>query len=50
LQGLKFEVAPSTFEENIDKSTVKDPDDYVLRTAKEKALEVANRLQGQKVT
>lgn len=41
-QGLKFEVVPSTFEENIDKSL--HPVEYVRETAKQKALEVARRL------
>ncbi|XP_060082368.1 probable bifunctional dTTP/UTP pyrophosphatase/methyltransferase protein isoform X2 [Ylistrum balloti] len=42
LMGLVFDVVPSTFEENIDKSLL--PIDYVRETAKQKALEVAQRL------
>ena len=44
LQGLKFEVVPSSFEENLDKSTFKHPYDYVKETAKQKTLEVARNL------
>ncbi|XP_002735117.1 putative bifunctional dTTP/UTP pyrophosphatase/methyltransferase protein [Saccoglossus kowalevskii] len=44
--GLKFEVITSKFEENFDKSLFSSPVDYVNETAKEKTLEVANRLQG----
>ncbi|XP_069130446.1 probable bifunctional dTTP/UTP pyrophosphatase/methyltransferase protein isoform X1 [Argopecten irradians] len=40
--GMVFDVVPSTFEENIDKSI--PPIDYVRETAKQKALEVAQRL------
>lgn len=43
-QGLKFEVVPSSFEENLDKSSFKHVYDYVKETARGKALEVANRL------
>ncbi|XP_069110192.1 probable bifunctional dTTP/UTP pyrophosphatase/methyltransferase protein [Argopecten irradians] len=39
---MVFDVVPSTFEENIDKSI--PPIDYVRETAKQKALEVAQRL------
>ncbi|XP_068701796.1 probable bifunctional dTTP/UTP pyrophosphatase/methyltransferase protein isoform X2 [Montipora capricornis] len=42
--GLKFEVIPSTFEENLDKNTFKNPSDYVLENSKQKALEVAGRV------
>ena len=49
LQGLHFEVVPSTFEENLDKSKFKHPYEYVLETAKGKALEVAERLKNDKV-
>ena len=41
--GLKIEVIPSTFEENLDKAEF-SPQDYVLQTAKMKTLEVAERL------
>ena len=44
-QGLHFEVIPSTFEENLDKSTF-TPEDYVKETARRKTLEVAARLKG----
>ncbi|KAK3099936.1 hypothetical protein FSP39_012123 [Pinctada imbricata] len=44
--GLKFDVIPSNFEENLDKSSFKHPADYARETAKRKALEVAKRLQG----
>ncbi|XP_063970629.1 probable bifunctional dTTP/UTP pyrophosphatase/methyltransferase protein [Lytechinus pictus] len=43
--GLNFEVIPSTFEENLDKSLY-TPEEYVQETAKGKALEVAERLKG----
>lgn len=46
-QGLKFEVIPSTFEENLDKNTFKNPSDYVLENSKQKALEVAGRVDGK---
>ena len=39
-----FEVIPSTFEEDIDKSTVDSAADYVQRTAAEKGREVQRRL------
>lgn len=42
---MKFEVIPSTFEENLDKGTF-TPEDYVQETARGKALEVAERLKG----
>ncbi|XP_013081981.2 probable bifunctional dTTP/UTP pyrophosphatase/methyltransferase protein isoform X2 [Biomphalaria glabrata] len=41
--GLKFEVIPSTFEENLDKSQF-TPQEYVVETAKLKTSEVAERL------
>ncbi|XP_071786944.1 probable bifunctional dTTP/UTP pyrophosphatase/methyltransferase protein isoform X2 [Asterias amurensis] len=44
--GLKFEVVPSTFEENLDKSLFNSAKDYVKETALKKAEEVAQRLQG----
>ena len=43
-QGLQFEVIPSTFEETLDKSAFKHPFDYVLENSKQKALEVAERI------
>ncbi|CAM6088927.1 unnamed protein product [Calypogeia fissa] len=42
--GLKAAIIPSTFEENLDKSTFSSPGDYALATAKHKALEVAKQL------
>ena len=49
-QGLKFEVVPSTFEEDLDKSSFSHPCDYVKETAKRKTLEVAERLSSQQVS
>ena len=43
LQGLKFDVIPSNFEENLDKSAFKHPSEYVLENSRQKALEVADR-------
>ncbi|KAK6172583.1 hypothetical protein SNE40_016210 [Patella caerulea] len=43
--GLKFEVIPSTFEENLDKSQFSHPSEYVKETARLKTLEVAKRLK-----
>lgn len=43
-QGLKFDVIPSTFEETLDKSAFKHPYEYVLENSKQKALEVAGRV------
>ena len=43
LQGLKFDVIPSHFEENLDKSAFKHPYEYVLENSRQKALEVADR-------
>ncbi|KAL9973493.1 hypothetical protein ACROYT_G019961 [Oculina patagonica] len=42
--GLKFDVIPSTFEETLDKSAFKHPYEYVLENSKQKALEVAGRI------
>lgn len=42
---LHFEVIPSTFEENLDKSLF-TPEGYVQETARMKTLEVANRIKG----
>merc|ERR1712154_517011 len=41
--GLKFDVVPSTFEENLDKSKYQ-PHEYVVETARHKTAEVAARL------
>lgn len=48
-QGLQFEVIPSTFEETLDKSAFKHPFDYVLENSKQKALEVAGRVDKESV-
>ncbi|EGZ17109.1 hypothetical protein PHYSODRAFT_314591 [Phytophthora sojae] len=42
--GLTFEVIPSTFEENLPKERFPTPDLYVIENAKQKALEVLNRV------
>lgn len=42
--GLKFEVQTSTFEENLDKNSFSHPCEYVKENAKQKAIEVWNRL------
>ncbi|XP_072039936.1 probable bifunctional dTTP/UTP pyrophosphatase/methyltransferase protein [Amphiura filiformis] len=44
--GLKFEVVPSTFEENLDESSFDTPQDYARETALRKTMEVASRLDG----
>ncbi|KAK2157444.1 hypothetical protein LSH36_191g02012 [Paralvinella palmiformis] len=44
--GLKFEIIPSTFDENLNKSEFDTPSDYVKQTALGKAMEVAKRLAG----
>ncbi|XP_067265290.1 probable bifunctional dTTP/UTP pyrophosphatase/methyltransferase protein isoform X2 [Chanodichthys erythropterus] len=44
LQGLRFEVVPSWFKETLDKSLFKSPHEYAVETAKQKALEVAQRM------
>lgn len=49
LQGLKFSVVPSTFEENLNKDSFSTPLDYVTETAKQKTLEVTARLYGSQV-
>lgn len=46
IKGLQFEVIPSTFEENLDKSLFKHAKDYVKENAKQKAFEVVRRLGG----
>ena len=43
-QNLKFDTAKSNFEENLDKSSFSSPSDYVRETAKQKTLEVVQRL------
>ncbi|KAJ8256064.1 hypothetical protein COCON_G00199280 [Conger conger] len=42
--GLKFEVVPSWFKETLDKSLFKQPHEYAVETARQKALEVAKRM------
>jgi len=42
--GLNFDVIPSRFEETLDKSAFKHPYEYVLENSKQKALEVAGRI------
>jgi len=42
--GLKFEVIPSKFEENLDKTKFTSPVDYVKNTAFFKSVEIYNRL------
>lgn len=42
--GLRFEVVPSWFKETLDKSLFKNPYEYAVETAKQKALEVAQRM------
>jgi predicted house-cleaning NTP pyrophosphatase (Maf/HAM1 superfamily) len=44
LQGLTFEVIPSTFEENLPKERFPTPDLYVIENANQKALAVNNRV------
>ncbi|KAG2186556.1 hypothetical protein INT44_002780, partial [Umbelopsis vinacea] len=43
--GLDFDVVPSLFPENLDKSTFRQPSGYVSETSKGKALEVYQRLK-----
>ncbi|XP_074069763.1 putative bifunctional dTTP/UTP pyrophosphatase/methyltransferase protein isoform X2 [Macrotis lagotis] len=42
--GLRFEVMPSRFKETLDKASFSTPYEYAMETAKQKALEVANRM------
>uniref|UniRef100_A0AAR2JVV6 Acetylserotonin O-methyltransferase-like n=1 Tax=Pygocentrus nattereri TaxID=42514 RepID=A0AAR2JVV6_PYGNA len=42
--GLRFEVVPSWFKETLDKTLFKMPYEYAVETAKQKALEVAQRM------
>ena len=44
-QGFPFEVVPSQFEETLDKSLFPDPRQYAVKNSREKATEVASRLQ-----
>ena len=48
--GLKFEVHTSNFEENLDKSSFSHPCEYVKENAKQKAIEVWNRLSSKPKT
>lgn len=41
---MKFDIIPSRFEETLDKSAFKHPYEYVLENSKQKALEVAGRI------
>lgn len=41
---MKFEVVPSRFEETLDKTAFKYPFEYVLENSRQKALEVAGRV------
>ncbi|KAI8582736.1 hypothetical protein K450DRAFT_170543 [Umbelopsis ramanniana AG] len=45
--GLNFDVVPSLFPENLDKSTFREPSGYVSETSKGKALEVYQRLKDE---
>ncbi|CAO3690727.1 unnamed protein product [Umbelopsis ramanniana] len=45
--GLDFDVVPSLFPENLDKSTFREPSGYVSETSKGKALEVYQRLKDE---
>ncbi|KAM7226029.1 hypothetical protein CapIbe_024006 [Capra ibex] len=42
--GLRFEVVPSRFKEKLHKGSFAAPHAYAVETAKQKALEVANRM------
>ncbi|KAJ1057411.1 hypothetical protein K5549_022078, partial [Capra hircus] len=42
--GLRFEVVPSRFKEQLHKGSFAGPQAYAMETAKQKALEVANRM------
>ncbi|KAG6961324.1 hypothetical protein JG688_00009161 [Phytophthora aleatoria] len=46
--GLTFEVIPSNFEENLPKERFPTPDLYVIENAKQKAVEVLNRVSKDK--
>ena len=43
-QGLRFEVVPSRFKEQLHKGSFAGPQAYAVETAKQKALEVADRM------
>lgn len=45
--GLKFEVQTSNFEEDLDKNSFSHPCEYVKENAKQKAIEVWNRLSSK---
>ena len=45
MQGFPFEVIPSTFEENLDKTAFSHPWQYAVENAKLKAKEVACRIK-----
>ena len=42
-------MVPSTFEEDLDKSSFSHPYEYVMENAKQKTLEVAKRLSSDQV-
>ncbi|XP_024845635.1 probable bifunctional dTTP/UTP pyrophosphatase/methyltransferase protein [Bos taurus] len=42
--GLRFEVVPSRFKEKLHKASFATPQAYAVETAKQKALEVADRM------
>lgn len=46
--GLKFEIIPSNFEENLDKASFAHPSSYVKENAKRKALDVWRSLSVDK--
>lgn len=48
--GLKFEVETSNFQENLDKHSFSHPCEYVKENAKQKAIEVWNRLSSKSFT
>lgn len=50
LQGLKFEVIPSTFEETLDKLSFDNPAHYALETARQKTLQVVEMLKQTRVS
>jgi len=49
LQGVKFDIVPSTFEENLKKEDFSSPLAYVTETARHKVLDVVHRLYGTEV-
>ena len=44
VQGVKFSVVPSTFDENLDKASFKDAQGYVLETARRKTRDVTGNV------